>query len=140
MVVDMESVLVVWWLLRAIFNYFTNVYNKNMSCSFYDDDRARRWKMNDKINSQFFLMLRGKSNQAKEVFEKNKKLFATLNGFQCVLGKAWGHSLFGRNLLYKHICIDPVTQALLTRMKTRMIKMHALYWLNEHGHILRGAI
>ena len=44
--------------------------------------------MNDKINSQFFLMLRGKSNQAKEVFEKNKKLFATLNGFQCVLGKA----------------------------------------------------
>ena len=33
-----------------------------------------------------------------------------------------------------------VTQAPITRTKTITIKMHAFDWLNEHEHILRGAI
>ena len=32
-----------------------------------------------------------------------------------------------------------VTQAPITRTKTRTIKMHALDWLNERGRILCGA-
>ena len=33
----------------------------------------------------------------------------------------------------------PVTQAPITRIKMKTIKMHALDWLNERGRILRRA-
>ena len=33
----------------------------------------------------------------------------------------------------------PVTQAPITRTKTRTIKMHAFDWLNKRGRVLRGA-
>ena len=34
----------------------------------------------------------------------------------------------------------PVTQAPITKMKMRTLKMLALDWLNKRGHFLRGAI
>ena len=34
----------------------------------------------------------------------------------------------------------PVTQASITKTKMRMLKMHALNWLNQRGRILHGAI
>ena len=47
----------------------------------------------------------------------------------------------GSFTVYSYIPKGPVTQAPITRTKTRTIQMHALDWLNERGRIiLRGSI
>ena len=55
----------------------------------------------------------------------------------------WQSHLHGNQLRLiknKQVSSGPVTQAPITRMETRTIKMLSLDWLKERGRILRGAI